>query len=206
MIKSILTKIVLALVIIFVFLITGLNQKKVPSAQKKVFMVDGITYVNDILLVNKKYGLPKEYDPKVNKEAYKNVLLMQKDAFLLGLNLPIVSGYRSYSMQEELFNKYKNIDGEQIANTYSAKPGHSEHQTGLAFDLGYTLSSFADTNEAKWLEENAHIYGFIIRYPKGKENVTGYIYEPWHVRYLGYEVALKVKKSGLCLEEYLGVN
>ena len=81
MIKSILTKIVLALVIIFVFSITGLHQKKVPNAQKKVFMVDGITYVNDILLVNKKYGLPKDYDPKVNKEAYKNVLLMQRMLF-----------------------------------------------------------------------------------------------------------------------------
>ena len=167
---------------------------------------EGITYINNILIVNKNYGLPSDYDPKINKEALKNVLIMQKDAYLIGLNLPIISGYRSYDTQKRLFNKYKKIDGEKTANTYSAKPGYSEHQTGLAFDLGCIDHSFEDTMESKWLEENAHLYGFIIRYPKGKENVTGYIYEPWHVRYVGLEHAKKIKESGMCLEEYLGLK
>lgn len=166
----------------------------------------GITYVNGILLVNKEYALPKDYDPKVNKEAYKALEKMQKDAFVLGLDLSLVSGYRSYETQEDLFEKYKEKDGEEIANTYSAKPGHSEHQTGLAFDIGSVDRSFANTTEAKWIEENAHLYGFIVRYPKGKTDVTGYIYEPWHVRYLGVDTATKVKESGLTLEEYLGIN
>ena len=167
---------------------------------------NGITYVDGILLVNKKYGLPKNYDPGVNKEALEMVKLMQKDAEVLGLNLPIVSSYRSYKTQEKLHATYAKKDGEEKASTYSALAGHSEHQTGLAFDLGSTDSSFANTNEAKWLKENAHLYGFIIRYPKDKTNITGYIYEPWHVRYLGKDVAKKVWQSGLTLEEYLGVE
>ncbi len=167
---------------------------------------DGITYVNGILLVNKKYALPKDYDPKVNKEAYSALLKMQKDAFVLGLDLSLVSGYRSYETQEDLFEKYKEKDGEEIANTYSAKPGYSEHQTGLAFDIGSVDRSFENTIEAKWIEENAHLYGFIVRYPKGKTDVTGYIYEPWHIRYLGVDTATKVKQSGLTLEEYLNIN
>jgi zinc D-Ala-D-Ala carboxypeptidase len=121
----------------------------------------------------------------VNKEALKNLKKMQADAKALGLNIPLVSGYRSYETQERLYNKYVKKDGEKKANTYSAKPGESEHQTGLAFDIGSVDRSFANTIEAKWLAENAYLYGFIIRYPKDKTNVTGYIYEPWHVRYLG---------------------
>lgn len=175
------------------------------NENKKIEIIDGITYVNGILIVNKTYGLPKNYDPKVNKEALNALEIMQADARVLGLKLPLVSGYRSYGTQENLYNKYVKKDGENKANTYSAKPGHSEHQTGLAFDVGSTLGSFANTDEAKWLDENCHLYGFIIRYPKGKTNITGYIYEPWHIRYLGKEISKKVKESGLTLEEYLGL-
>ena len=131
---------------------------------------------------------------------------MQADAKALGLDLSLISGYRSYNTQKELYNKYVKKDGEEVANTYSAKPGHSEHQTGLAFDIGSVDRSFANTSEAKWIEENAHLYGFIVRYPNGKTDITGYIYEPWHVRYLGKETAKKVWESGLTLEEYLGLN
>lgn len=131
---------------------------------------------------------------------------MQADAKALGLNIPLVSGYRSYETQENLYNKYVKKDGEKKANTYSAKPGESEHQTGLAFDIGSVDRSFANTIEAKWLAENAYLYGFIVRYPKGKTDITGYIYEPWHVRYLGEKKAKDVYLSGLTLEEYLGVN
>lgn len=180
------------------------TQSTIKSPEIKV--LNGITYVNGILLVNKTYHLPKNYDPKVNKEALKNLKKMQADAKALGLSIPLVSGYRSYETQEKLHNKYVKKDGEKKANTYSAKPGESEHQTGLAFDIGSVDRSFANTVEAKWLAENAYLYGFIIRYPKDKTNVTGYIYEPWHVRYLGEKKAKDVYLSGLTLEEYLGVN
>jgi len=182
------------------------KNSSVNKEEPKIEVKDGLTYVNGILVVNKTYGLPKNYDPKVNKEAKKALENMQADAKVLGLKLPLVSGYRSYATQENLYNKYVKKDGEEEASTYSAKPGHSEHQTGLAFDVGSVERSFANTDEAKWLEENAHLYGFIIRYPKGKTDITGYIYEPWHIRYLGKENAKKVKESGLTLEEYLGVN
>ena len=168
--------------------------------------VDGITYVDGILIVNKKYGLPKDYNPGVNEEANKALKLMQSDAKSMNLNLALVSGYRSYETQEKLYNKYVKKDGEKIASTYSAMPGHSEHQTGLAFDVGSVSEEFANTYDAKWLAENAHLYGFIIRYPKGKTDITGYIYEPWHIRYLGIDIATKVKNSGLTLEEYLKIN
>lgn len=182
------------------------KSSEVNKEEPKIEVKDGITYVNGILLVNKTYGLPKTYDPKVNSEALSALKQMQADAKALGLNIPLVSGYRSYETQEKLYNKYVKKDGEKKANTYSAKPGESEHQTGLAFDIGSVDRSFANTIEAKWIEENAYLYGFIIRYPKGKTDITGYIYEPWHVRYLGEKKAKDVYLSGLTLEEYLGVN
>lgn len=182
------------------------KSSEVNKEQSNIEVKDGITYVNGILLVNKTYGLPKDYDPKVNKEAKKALESMQADAKVLGLKIPLVSGYRSYITQENLYNKYVKKDGEEEANTYSAKPGHSEHQTGLAFDVGSVERSFANTDEAKWLEENAHLYGFIVRYPKDKTDITGYIYEPWHIRYLGKDNAKKVYESGLTLEEYLGIQ
>lgn len=179
---------------------------EVSGQEPQIEVRDKITYVNGILLVNKTYSLPSNYDPKVNEEALSHLKQMQADAKAVGLNIPLVSGYRSYSTQEALYNKYVKKDGETLANTYSAKPGHSEHQTGLAFDIGSVDRSFANTNEAKWIENNSYQYGFIVRYPKDKTDITGYIYEPWHVRYLGLENAKKVYESGLTLEEYLGVN
>ena len=172
----------------------------------KIEVKEGITYVNGIIIVNKDYSLPKNYDPKVNKIALEALKNMQADAEALGLDLSLISGYRSYDKQEKLHDKYVRKDGKEVANTYSALPGHSEHQTGLAFDIGSVERSFADTSEAKWIEENAHLYGFIVRYPKGKSDITGYIYEPWHVRYLGIDIATDVKNSGLTLEEYLGLK
>lgn len=185
-----------------------IKEKDVSVSKEKpnIEVKNGITYVDGIIIVNKTYSLPKDYDPKVNKDALKALKLMQADAKALGLDLSLISGYRSYNTQKELYNKYVKKDGEEVANTYSAKPGHSEHQTGLAFDIGSVDRSFANTSEAKWIEENAHLYGFIVRYPNGKTDITGYIYEPWHVRYLGKETAKKVWESGLTLEEYLGLN
>ena len=126
----------------------------------------------------------------------------------LGLNLWIASGYRSYATQKRLYNNYVSSDGKEAADTYSARPGYSEHQTGLAFDLNSVEESFANTDEGKWVKDNCYRYGLIIRYPKGKESITGYIYEPWHLRYVGVKLATKLYNDGdwITLEEYFGVD
>lgn len=119
------------------------------------------------------------------------------------------SGYRSYQTQTSLYNNYKDAHGEAEADRFSARPGASEHQTGLAMDVtsesvNLELSeAFGETDEGTWVRENAHRFGFIIRYPDGYEDITGYMYEPWHLRYLGEEVAPDVYESGLTYEEYI---
>ena len=160
-------------------------------------------YINGILLVNKEYNLPSDYNPGTNQEALQAFNNMKSEAIQSNISLWIVSGFRSYQTQESIFNRNVGLYGEETANTFSAKPGQSEHQTGLAFDINSTRWAFAESREAKWLAENCWKYGFIIRYPKGKEDITGYVYEPWHIRYVGKEQAQKIKDSGLCLEEYL---
>lgn len=168
------------------------------------------TYINGILIVNKTYGLPQNYNDgggltTQTKNAFAE---MKKAAAAEGIELRIVSGYRSYAYQKDLYNSYLRRPGQSQAyvETYSARPGHSEHQTGLAIDVNNASDSFLGTPEQKWLEAHCVEYGFIIRYPEGKEDITGYKYEPWHIRYLGKETARKVYESGLCLEEYLGVT
>lgn len=168
--------------------------------------VEGLTYIGGILIANKTYALPASYDPGVDSEAYAALQEMFDAAAKDGISLWLASGYRSYSHQEGLYNRYVAEDGQAAADRYSARPGHSEHQTGLAFDLNLLKQSFGTSPEGIWLAEHCHEYGFIIRYPEGKEAVTGYMYEPWHVRYLGKENAGKVYASGLCLEEYLGIT
>lgn len=167
---------------------------------------DGITYIDGILVVNKSYSLPSDYNPGVDQEAKEAFDRMQAAAYSEGLNIYISSGFRSYEYQSGLYERYAARDGYAQADRYSARPGHSEHQTGLAFDLNTIDDSFADTAEGKWVAEHCAEYGFIIRYPKDKESVTGFIYEPWHIRYLGEEIAQKVYSSGLCLEEYLNID
>ena len=169
-------------------------------------VVDGVTYVNGILVVNKTYALPEDYNPGPDPNAENALALMFKDAAAEGLSLWVRSGVRTYIDQKIIYNNYVNRDGKALADTYSARPGHSEHQSGLGFDINSIYKSFADTAEGQWLAANCHRYGFIIRYPAGKEHITGYMYEPWHVRYLGVDVATAVYESGLCLEEYLGVT
>lgn len=170
------------------------------------------TYVEGVLIVNKKHSLPSNYNPGVSKLAQTAANAMAAEAKKQGVQLTAFSTFRSYTRQKELYTSYVNKHGATEANRFSAKPGHSEHQTGLAFDFGgsdqskWLTESFAATKEGKWLAENAHDYGFILRYPKGKEKVTGYMYEPWHYRYLGSELAGKVKNSGKTLEEYLKIS
>ena len=113
------------------------------------------------------------------------------------------SAYRSYNTQNGLYTNYKNRDGEKEADTYSARPGFSEHQLGLAVDVrSSNLTSNLTTEDYKWMLDNSYKYGFIIRYPKGKQHITQFIEEPWHIRYLGVELATKVHDSGLTYDEY----
>ncbi len=164
------------------------------------------TYIDGILIVNKTYPLPKSYAPGWDETASAQLQVMFAAAKEQGLSFWVKSGYRSYVDQYIIYNDYVARDGVAAADRYSARPGHSEHQSGLAFDLNSLTAAFADTPEGIWLAENCHKYGFIIRYPKDKEEITGYMYEPWHVRYLGVEKATEVYESGLCLEEFLGIT
>lgn len=173
--------------------------------EERIVIKNGVTYVEGVLVVNKKYSLPSNYGTGVSNEAYNQLKKLQDKAKESGLTIKLISGYRSYDYQKNLYSNYVKKHGEAIANTFSAKPGHSEHQTGLAFDVGAIDDNYGKTKEGEWLAQNAHLYGFIIRYPKGKQSITGYKYEPWHIRYLGKDLATKVYQSGLCLEEYLNI-
>lgn len=170
---------------------------------------NGITYINGILIANKTYALPNSYTPNgLLPEVISAFDKMKVEAASLGLSLTITSGYRSYFDQRYIYNNYVAMDGQVKADTYSARAGHSEHQTGLAFDLNSITMEFADTNEGKWVAQNCYRYGFIIRYPEGKESITGYMYEPWHLRYVGSDLATVLFQNGnwLTLEEYLGIT
>ncbi len=178
-------------------------------------------YLNEsYILVNKYNYLTKDYIPdnleKINtqyarsgmqlinyaKEAFEN---LAKAAQKENLSIIAMSSYRSYKYQENLYNRYVQSDGKEDADTYSGRPGFSEHQTGLAVDVyngkeDYT--NFEKTKEFQWMQENAHKYGFILRFPKDKTNETGYQYESWHYRYVGTEIANYIHKNNLCYEEY----
>lgn len=166
---------------------------------------NGLTYVNGILVVNKKYSIPSTYNPGVDQTALNAYYALKNAAQSAGYSMPLLSGFRSYNTQVGLYNRYVSIYGQATADTFSAKPGHSEHQTGLAFDVGSIDNNYGNTPAGNWLENNCYKYGFIIRYPRNKQNITGYQYEPWHIRFLGNPVATNVHNSGLCLEEYLGI-
>lgn len=174
----------------------------------KIEQINGIYYVDGILIANKTYKLPSSYNPNgLLKNFTTNFNKMKSDALKEGINLKIISGFRSYNTQNTLYNNYVKRDGKTSADTYSARAGHSEHQTGLAADINSLEQSFINTKEGKWLNDNCYKYGFIIRYPKGKENITGYMYEPWHIRYIG-DIASNLYNNGnwISLEEYLGIT
>lgn len=170
-------------------------------------LIDGKTYVDGVLIANKTYSLPSDYNPGgLLPECEEAFALMQKAAAKKGLNIYVSSGFRSYSSQKSIYNRYVSRDGRALADTYSARPGHSEHQTGLSVDLNTITQSFGRTREGRWVAEHCHEYGFILRYPEGKSHITGYCFEPWHLRYVGIKTATEIAKSGLCLEEYYGIT
>lgn len=166
---------------------------------------DGATYIDGILLVNKQYALPQNYGNGLDATAYQAFLQLQADAAKAGHSIPLVSGYRSYSYQAQLYDSYVARDGQAAADRYSARPGHSEHQSGLAMDVGAIDNNYGQTPAGQWLNAHCAEYGFILRYPQGKESITGYMYEPWHIRYVGSAAAEAIMANGLTLEEYLGV-
>ena len=180
---------------------------EVTSKGYKIENINGVTFVDGILIVNKTYSLPKDYAPKdLTEDTQKAFDEMQKDAAEEGVELWVQSGYRSYERQEELYNRYKDESGLEYAEEFSARPGYSEHQSGLSFDVNEAGTNFEETKEGVWIEAHAHEYGFIIRFPEGKKDLTGYEFEPWHLRYVGKELAGNLKESGECLEEYLGIT
>jgi len=190
---------------------------------------DGDTTENFLILVNREHEVPKDYVPKnlveVNVRFSPGTAIQQKmmqktaaealealfdQAQNEGIKLYGVSGYRSYDYQKMIYERKVNAVGKTEADKYVAYPGQSEHHTGLAMDVineegvsELLTANFGETKEGQWLEENAHKFGFIIRYPEGKEHITGYNYEPWHLRYVGKEAAQIIKSRGLVLEEYL---
>lgn len=177
----------------------------------------------DLVFVNKYHYLEASYVPEnlkivevctsgnrqlvdVAKEAYESLC---KEAKKDGLNIRLISSYRSYSYQETLYNSYIEKDGRDKADTYSARPGFSEHQTGLVIDVDNEIlpyERFEETKESEWMRNNAHKFGFILRYPKDKEEITGYSYESWHYRYVGREIASYLKENNLTLDEYIARN
>lgn len=169
---------------------------------------NGITYIDGYIIVNKTYTLPSNYGNGLTKETMDNFNIMKNKAIEEGLNIYISSGFKSYNRQSTIYNNYVKRDGKKNADTYSARAGHSEHQSGLAFDINDINTSFANTKEGKWLASNCYKYGFILRYPKGKTNETGYMYEPWHFRYVGKDLASKLYNNGnwITLEDYFGIT
>lgn len=196
--------------------------KGTTSKGFKIQEINGATYIDDVLIANKTYALPQDFiptnpDQPVNADRSSTCLdktlmsawnTMLKDATAKGLNIYIASGYRSYNYQVNVYNRYVKSDGAAVADTYSSRPGNSEHQTGLCFDLNTIEDSFQYTNEGKWVNDNCYKYGFCIRFPKGKDSATGYQYESWHLRYVGVDLATKLYNNGdwLSLEEYFGIT
>ena len=178
---------------------------------------NGATYVGGYLVANKTYPLSSSYGSGLTGSTKSAFEEMNAAAALDGYSFRIGSGYRSYNTQKTIYNNYVKRDGQAKADTYSARPGHSEHQSGLAIDIcsnhykegKYCIgSAFNDTPDAKWLSDNAYKYGFILRYPNGKTNETGYKYESWHFRYVGKELASKLYNGGswITMEDYFGIT
>ena len=190
------------------------DSKKVYSEKGTVmnfpymYKEGGVTYVDGgVLIVNKTYALPSDYGNGLTDTTLNAFYDMQKAAAADGISLWITSGFRSYAVQDATYWGYVYRDGSQwSADQYSARAGHSEHQSGLAFDLNFAGMAFNGTPEANWIAKNCYKFGLIIRYPSGKESITGYNYESWHCRYVGKELAKTLTEKGLTLEEFYGLT
>jgi zinc D-Ala-D-Ala carboxypeptidase len=207
--------------------VTQVKPKPVPPQEKWDIDTPGSLTV----VVNKKRELPADYVPPdlvepdvtfsfegtaekklMRKEAAEALAELFKAAEKDGIDLVAVSGYRSYERQQATYQSALQRKGMANTSKYNARPGHSEHQTGLAMDVSSSIvnyqliESFGETKAGRWLAEHAAEHGFIIRYPKGKEDVTGYAYEPWHIRYVGKELAKELNEKGQVMEEYFSLK
>jgi len=170
---------------------------------------NGVTYIDGVLIANKTYALPKSYAPGgLTGETSKAFNTMKSAAAQEGISIWVASGFRSYDLQNRLWTNRKNKNGIAFADAGTARPGHSEHQTGLAMDINMVDDAFENTAEGQWLFKNAYKYGFILRYPRGKTGETGYKYESWHYRYVGVDLATKLYNGGnwITLENYFGIT
>lgn len=170
----------------------------------KHYYADGDYQGQDLVDVDASYNL---YGTsfKLSKECYEAFLKMYEDAKEAGYGFKINSAYRSYESQKSIYQGWVNQDGQETADTYSARAGYSEHQTGYAFDVRdypFTNDDYSKTKSFTWVSKNAYKYGFIIRFPEGKEYITGYQYEPWHYRYCGLECAKYIQEHDITFEEY----
>lgn len=205
----------------------SLNEDSVPVFYQDIIQVENPDSLS--VLVNKNYSLPEDYEPddlvflevplynndKNNEANYlrKEAADALKELFTAAqkesYELIARSGYRSYATQASLYEQYVEQDGVEAADTYSARPGHSEHQTGLTIDItsdsvhGGLTESFGETEEGKWIAENAYRFGFVVRYPQDRTAETGYQYEPWHLRYVGVQAATEIYQDQLILEDYV---
>ena len=172
----------------------------------KYYYADNSYHAPDLIEIDSEYSLyGSTYKIELSKECFEAFLKMYTDAKEAGYGFKINSAYRSYDKQETIYNRYVKSDGQAKADTYSARPGYSEHQTGYAFDVRdfpYTNEDYSKTKSFTWVSENAYKYGFIIRFPKDKEYITGYQYESWHYRYCGLECSTYIHNHDITFEEY----
>ena len=178
----------------------NLNNEKVLV--NKYYYLDENYVPENLAKINQNYALSGMSMVNVAKEAFES---LAKSAKKEGLSIIAMSTYRSYNYQVNLYKRYVKQDGKEEADTYSGRPGHSEHQTGLAVDVyngkeDYT--NFEKTKEFNWMQEHAHEFGFILRFPKDKENETKYQYESWHYRYVGIDAAKYIHDKNISFEEY----
>lgn len=184
------------------------NTKESKYLNKTYILTNKYTYLPNNYIPNNLEEINPKYTngtKKLVNEARINFENLAEDAKKLGYTIRAISAYRSYEYQNILYNKYVSQDGIKLADTYSARPGYSEHQTGLVVDIDNTktdYNNFETTKEFTWITENAHKYGFILRYPQNKENITGYTYESWHYRYVGTDIATYIKENNITFDEY----
>ena len=178
------------------------NLNKETILVNKYYYLDENYVPNNLEKINNQYALDNMKLVKEAKDAFEK---LSKDALKEKLNIIAMSSYRSYSYQIDLYNRYAKSDGKEKADTYSGRAGHSEHQTGLAVDVynkKVPYTSFENTKEYEWMMKNAYKYGFILRFPKDKEEETGYHFESWHYRYVGIDIATYIKENNISFEEY----
>ena len=183
--------------------ITNINEPDILLVLvNKSYKLDNTYIPSDLELISNKYSNDSKYLRKEAKEAFEK---LSEDASQLGHKIVAVSTYRDYEYQNKLYNQYVIDKGKNYADNCSARPGHSEHQTGLAVDVmgsNNDYDEFESSNEFKWMKNNSYKYGFILRYPNDKTKITGFKYEPWHYRYVGIEVAKTIYNENITLEEY----